>query len=98
MGSNKPRSTSTTGVRYLNVDYHKKFGHYYNVRVIISGKHFVVWTGDDFDKGEQVAKKVQELMSISKAEFLDWYDNDREEWLLKHDYQNANSQRPRSRL
>lgn len=96
--NNKPRSTSTTGVKYLNVDYQKKFGHGYNVRVIVSGKHFVVWTGDEFDVGEKVAKKVQELMSKSKAEFLDWFDNDREEWLLKHGYKDADSERPRRRM
>lgn len=25
--NNKPRSTSTTGVKYLNVDFQKKFKH-----------------------------------------------------------------------
>ena len=95
--NNKPRSTSTTGVKYLNVDFQKKFKHGYNVRVIISGKHFVVWTGDDFDIGEKVAKKVQELMSKSKTEFLDWYDNDREEWLIKNGYKDAHSKRSRRR-
>ena len=96
--NNKPRSTSTTGVKYLNVDFQKKFKHGYNVRVIISGKRFVVWTGDDFDIGEKVAKKVQELMSKSKTEFLDWYDNDREEWLIKNGYKDADSKRTRRRM
>lgn len=96
--NNKPRSTSTTGVKYLNVDYHKKFKHGYNVRVNISGKHFVVWTGDEFEIGEKVAKEVQRLMSISKAEFLEWFDNDREEWLIKNGYKDADSKRPRCRM
>lgn len=90
MNSNKPRSTSTTGVKYLNVNYRKKYKHEYSVRVIISGKHFVVWKGNNFDEGEQVAIKVQELMAQGKATFLNWYDNDREDWLLKHGYKDAN--------
>lgn len=98
VNSNKPRSTSTTGVKYLNVDYHKKFNCGYNVRVTISGKRLVVWTGNEFEIGEKVAKEVQRLMSISKAEFLKWYDNDREEWLVKNGYKDANSKRPRSRM
>lgn len=93
---NKPYNNSTTDVKYLNVDYQKKFKHKYNVRVTISGKRFIVWRGDDFDVGEKVAKKVQELISQSKAEFIDWFDNDREEWLVKNGYQNADSKRPRN--
>lgn len=91
-------SKSTTGVKYLNIDHKSRFGHYYNVRVNISGKHFVVWTGDEFDIGEKVAKEVQKLMSVSKAEFLDWFDNDREEWLIKNGYKNANSKKYRCRM
>lgn len=83
---NKPKITSTTGIKYLNVDYRNRFGGYYNVRVNMSGKHLVVWTGNDFSIGEKVAKKVQELMSQSKAEFLNWFDYDREEWLSENGY------------
>lgn len=72
---------SETGVKYLNIDNYSKYGHNYVVRVIIKGKHFVVWKGNDLDVGKKVANKVQELMSISKAKFLDWYDNDAERWL-----------------
>lgn len=72
---------SETGIKYLNIDNYSKYGHRYVVRVIISGKHFVVWTGNDETVGKKVAKKVQSLMSISKAAFLDWYDYDAERWL-----------------
>ncbi len=72
---------SETGVKYLNVDNYSKYGHRYVVRVIISGKHFVVWSGNDETVGKKVAEKVQSLMNISKATFLDWYDNDCEGWL-----------------
>lgn len=46
----------------------------------------MVWTGDNFEIGKKVAEKVQELMSISNANFIDWYDNDRERWLIQHGY------------
>lgn len=72
---------SETGIKYLNVDNYSKYGHRYVVRVIIKGKHFIVWHGNDETVGKKVAEKVQELMSISKAAFLDWYDNDAERWL-----------------
>lgn len=88
--NNKPRSTSTTGIKYLNVDHRKKFGHEYNVRVIISGKHFVVWRGNSFNKGAAIAKRVQKLMAKGKETFLDWYDNNREDWLKEHGYTDAN--------
>lgn len=80
----------STGVKYLNIDYRKRFKNNYVVRVVISGKHFVVWKGDNFDRGEVIAKKVQELMAKGKAAFLDWYDNDREDWLKEHGYTDAN--------
>lgn len=72
---------SETGIKYLNVDNYSKYGHCYVVRIIIKGKHFVVWKGNNKDIGIKVAKKVQDLISISKAAFLDWYDNDAERWL-----------------
>lgn len=72
---------SETGIKYLNVDNYSKYGHAYVVRIIIKGKHFVVWKGNNKDIGIKVAKKVQDLISISKAAFLDWYDNDAERWL-----------------
>lgn len=78
-------------IKYLNIDNKKKFGHDFIVRVIISGKHFVVWTGNDFETGKMVANKVQKLMSKSKSEFLEWYDNNREEWLKRYVYKNANT-------
>lgn len=75
-----------TGIRYLHIDHRKKFGHNYVVRVIITGKPFIVWVGNDIEIGKKVAKKVQELTSISKLKFLDWYDNYREEWLKSNGY------------
>lgn len=75
------KSKSETGIKYLNVDNYSKYGHGYVVRVIINRKHFVVWSGNDITVGKKVAEKVQYLMSISKAAFLEWYDYEREEWL-----------------
>lgn len=86
MNYNKPNITSSTGIKYLHVDRKVKFGHDYVVRINISGKNFIVWTGNNIDIGEKVAKKVQELMSISKTTFIEWYDNDREGWLKKYGY------------
>lgn len=75
------KSKSETGIKYLNVDNYSKYGYGYVVRVIINRKHFVVWSGNDITVGKKVAEKVQSLMSISKAAFLEWYDYEREEWL-----------------
>ena len=81
-------------VRYLNINYRDRWHRNYYVAVSIRKKQFVVWRGNDIEIGTKVAKKVQELMAISRAEFLDWYDNDREEWLMQNGYyQNANRQR-----
>lgn len=96
--SNKPRSTNTTGIMYLHVDYQKKYKQQYIVRVTISGKHFIVWKGDNFKIGQKVAEKVQRLMRKSKTEFINWYDNDMEEWLIRNGYKNANNKRPRHNL
>lgn len=72
-----------TGVRYLNINHRVKWRCKYHVSVSIKGKQFTVWRGDDKELGTEIAKKVQELMSKGKSTFLDWYDNDREEWLNK---------------
>lgn len=77
---------TTTGVKYLNIDHRSKYGHNYIVRVYISSKYFVVWTGNNFEIGEKVAKKVQQLISVSLTHFLVWYDYEREEWLKKNGY------------
>lgn len=70
-----------TGIRYLNINYQKKWNCKYHVSVSINRKQFTVWRGDDFDVGKKVAKKVQFLMSYGRAKFLEWYDYDREQWL-----------------
>lgn len=72
---------STTGIQYLHIDYRQKYGHKYIVRVNIASKHLVVWAGNNKDIGIKIALKVQELMDKGKSVFLDWYDNDKEEWL-----------------
>ena len=54
--------------------------------VNIKNKQFTVWRGNNIDVGKVIAKKVQELMNVSKATFLEWYDYDREEWLKTHGY------------
>ncbi len=66
--------------KYLNID--KGFNKYI-VRVVISGKHLIVWRGSDYTIGIKIAKKVESLMNISKAKFLDWYDNDMEAYLYE---------------
>ena len=89
--NNKPRSNSTTGIKYLNVDSYKKFGRGYVVRVQIVKKYFIVWRGNNFEIGKKVARKVQELMSKSPGAFAYWYDYEREDWLIKNGYKDANS-------
>lgn len=80
-----------TGIKYLRINYRNKWKCNYHVSVNISRKQFTVWRGDNLEIGEKVALKVQELMSISKSAFLEWYDNDREGWLEENGYQNADS-------
>lgn len=81
---------STTGIKYLNIDYQKKYKHTYIVRVVLFGKHFIVWSGDDIEIGRKVAEKVNELMSIGHSTFIDWYDNDMERWMIENGYKDAN--------
>lgn len=64
--------------KYLNID--KGFNRYV-VRVVLSGKHLIVWRGSDYELGLKIAKKVEEKMSISKSQFLDWYDYESEEFI-----------------
>lgn len=70
-----------TGVRYLNINYQKKWNCKYHVSVAINRKQFTVWRGDNIDFGIKVAQKVQRLMLQGKSKFLDWYDNDKDKWL-----------------
>lgn len=95
MYNNSPRKTSTTGVKYLNIHYRK---HYkcenditYNVRITIDYEHFVIWKGENFYIGEEIAKRVQELMSISKETFIEWYKNESKFWIenLEEKYKNV---------
>lgn len=66
---------------YLNIDKYSRFGYLYVVRVVIRRKHFIVWRGNDIKIGTKIAKRVEELMSISTSRFLEWYDYEREEEL-----------------
>lgn len=63
--------------KYLNIDK----GYGWVVRAIINGKSFVVWSGRDREFGVKVARKVEELMKVSKTKFLNWYDYDKEQYL-----------------
>lgn len=63
--------------KYLNIDR----GYALVVRVQMSGKSLVVWRGYNKALGTKIAKKVEELMNISKSAFLEWYDYDMEEYL-----------------
>ena len=58
--------------------------------VVLFGKHFIVWSGDDIEIGRKVAEKVNELMSIGRSTFIDWYDNDMERWMIENGYKDAN--------
>lgn len=92
--SNKnKKSPGSTGIKYLVINYRNRWGCLYHVSVTMHGKQLTVWRGNDFNQGEAVAKKVQELMNVSKAAFLDWYDYEREEWLESHGYKNADCER-----
>lgn len=70
-------STKTTGTKYLHIDYRSRFGNDYVVRVKIAGKTFIVWRGNDEEKGKQVANEVEWKMAEGEASFLEWYDYDR---------------------
>lgn len=70
---------STTNVKYLNIDR----GYMYVARVIIKRKHFVVWKGYNFALGKAIAEKLQELMLKGEAAFLEWYDYERDAWVIK---------------
>lgn len=70
-----------TGVRYLNVNHRVKWNCDYHVSVTIGGKQFTVWRGNDKEVGTEIAEKVQKLMEKGKGVFLDWFDNDKDEWL-----------------
>lgn len=76
--------------RYLNIDNYSKFGNPYVVRVVIKRKHFIVWRGNDIEIGTKIAKRVEELMSISTSHFLEWYDYDREKEIKELEYAKQN--------
>jgi len=75
------KANNTTGIRYLHIDYKDKYGNKYIVRHHISGKSFVVWRGNDFDLGKEIAEEVAWKVAEGNAVFLDWYDNERLEYL-----------------
>lgn len=73
--------TSTTGVKYLHIDYRDKYGNDYIVRHNVKGKNFVVWRGNSFELGKQIAEEVAWIVAEGNAAFLDWYDNRRLDYL-----------------
>lgn len=75
------KANNTTGVKYLHKDYRDKYGNDYIVRCNICGKTFIVWRGNDFNLGKQVAEEVAWKMADSNASFVDWYDNERLDFL-----------------
>lgn len=75
------KANNTTGVKYLHIDYKDKYGNNYIVRYNISGKSFVVWRGNDFNLGKTIAEEVAWVIAAGNAEFLNWYDNERLEYL-----------------
>lgn len=76
--------TSTTGIKYLNVDK----GYKYVVRVYIKRKSFVVWHGRSLEVGTKIANKVQQVINDNKMSFMEWYDYQMEGWLESHGYKN----------
>ena len=56
--------SSSTGVKYLNVNYRNRWGYLYHVSVNIKNKQFTVWRGNDINTGKVIAEKVQELMNV----------------------------------
>lgn len=60
--------------KYLNIDNYSKYGNSYVVRVVIKGKTFIVWRGNDKALGIKIAKKVEKLMDVNPPTFLEWYD------------------------
>ena len=74
--------------KYLHVNRFSTYGSLYVVRVQIKGKNFIVWKGNNYAVGADIAKIVQKHMDIGVSDFLDWYDNKRqkviEKVVLKH--------------
>lgn len=75
------KANNATGVRYLHIDYKDKYGNKYIVRYHVKGKSFVVWRGNDFELGKKIAEEVAWKIAEGNAEFLDWYDNERLDYL-----------------
>lgn len=79
-------SDNVTGVKYLHIDNYSKYGNKYIVRIYVKGKVFVVWRGDSVEIGKRVVKEMVRHLRKSDAKFIDWYDNEREEWLERYGY------------
>jgi hypothetical protein len=79
-------SDNATGVKYLHIDNYSKYGNKYIVRLYVKGKVFVVWRGNSIEVGKRVVKEMVRHLRKSDAKFIDWYDNEREEWLEKYGY------------
>ena len=79
-------SDNTTGVKFLHIDNYSKYGNKYIVRIYVKGKIFVVWRGNSIEVGKRVVKEMVRHLRKSDAKFIDWYDNEREEWLERYGY------------
>lgn len=75
------KANNTTGVKYLHIDYRDRYGNNYIVRYHINGKSFVVWRGNSFELGKEIAEEVAWKIAEGNSEFLDWYDNERLDYL-----------------
>ena len=85
-------SNNVTGVKYLHIDNYSKYGNKYIIRVYVKGKVFIVWRGNSINGrgnsinvGKRVVKEMVKHLKTD-AKFIDWYDNEREEWLEKYGY------------
>lgn len=75
------KANNKTGIKYLHIDYRDKYGNSYIVRHSIQNKSFVVWRGNDLELGKIIAEEVAWKVAEGNAEFLNWYDYERLEYL-----------------
>lgn len=86
MGKITIESDNVTGTKFLHIDNYARYGNKYVVRVYVKRKVFVIWRGNDKAIGRKVVKEMLKHLNKSEANFLDWYDNEREGWLEENEY------------
>lgn len=71
--SNKPLKNSTTGIRGV---YYVKSRDYYQARIAFQGKRYVLKTSKDIEVCIEARKQAEQAIF---GEFLEWYDNFRQQ-------------------